>query len=140
MEAELMALAAAARQAAPKVKGKPTGLAVSTTKETKPPKRKKEKKKDHDMFEQKQKKERKKKQQQQQQQPSQNGGNKTSVPTTTGGRPRRPSFDASSSSYGRLDVKKPPAVVAPAKFAGKKIPQPMTHGHVPCQPHTVKLN
>ena len=81
-------------------------LSVNTSKETGPPRKKKKKKKDKKV---KQKKEK---------YVNKNidllGENNNNDDTSTG-RPRRASFDAKSSSYGRLDVQKPTAVVTSTK-------------------------
>jgi ribosome biogenesis protein MAK21 len=107
MQAELQALAAAARSAAPRIHGG-ANISVNTTKETHPPRKKKEKKKK----ERKEKSNKKQKDKDKKIASSGGGGN----------RPRRASFDAASSSYGRLELQKPPpAATAKPKFQGKKI-------------------
>jgi hypothetical protein len=45
----------------------------------------------------------------------------TLAQSVTASRPRRTSFDASSSSYGRLKIQKPPPAAVRTKFTGKKI-------------------
>lgn len=134
MEAELKALAAAARAAGNAIQGNP-GLTVSTTKDTHPPRKKKVKKKKE--RKDKTKDTNKKKESSQSSSSSSSSSSassatsaapswktsSTTTNTTSGGRPRRPSFDAASSSYGRHELQKPPPVVATttSKFAGKKI-------------------